>query len=870
MGTSIETKRYRGVWGVPAAAAVAVLALVLLMPAGAVFAGTISSCSGCHGMPPVDAAYRNISTGGFVGNHSTHVEAPASAADCARCHNNSGYLNSHRDGKTQLSPNINASPAPGGGQYKVSGTAITFRNQTSIPILGSCSNVNCHFEATTTQWGSTAFSAPSDCNKCHGAPPNGGTSGVAGSHARHDLYYPGAANCLKCHSNNTTFLHATSAGHRNLNISFAAAPNNGSGAYSGALNDYLPSQTNTFGTCTNLYCHSNGRKSMGNFSTATVPTWGTPLPANCTGCHKADSVSGSPMATGSHGRHVDGGRVYPIGCNKCHASTASGSMTIADTSVHVNAKVNIAFNSLSTASGGAYGGQAAPYAKDPGTAYGQCSNVYCHSNGQNNGGVGITYTQPTWGNAASGRCGSCHGSTHPPGGVEIASGSHTAHLASLTTSVINSGQNRCLVCHNVGGLAFDASENCLQSCHSATSKHVNYKVDLAFPSNFGASAAYNGTPAPGDGYNTCSNISCHYNTITPAWGTATPITCVGCHSLSVLLASGAHAKHISAIAIPAMYNYTANRSTAAEYDFGCSNCHPLSSTNHYNSVINVTLKKDEAGVGSLRAKNSATAVGLNVVNSGITGTTKVSVKCSMAYCHSNGNSANLVYATTPDWYGGTFTGDRCANCHGNAPNSTIAGSSSHYNTRFLGYSGVAGGHQIGIHALNIYSSARGLAKAGTTGKSSHGNSGTATTISCNICHYETITTARNDENVVCKSCHYTGNIVGASVGNPAAIADKSKHVNGQVNVSFQPVSVISKAQMRPSTFTTALYSSAWKRNVGYKVSGAYDTAKNALNTATMWDSDTKTCSNVSCHNGQSVKWSDNNGLTECVSCHSSL
>ncbi|MRR52333.1 MAG: CxxxxCH/CxxCH domain-containing protein, partial [Rhodocyclaceae bacterium] len=501
--------------------------------------------------------------------------------------------------------------------------------------------------------------------------------------------------------------------------------------------------------------------------------------------------------------------------------------------------------------------------KDPGTAAGQCNNVYCHSNAQNNGGTGITYRQPTWGNAASGACGTCHGTTHH-GGAEIATGSHTKHF----TSMVYTSPGRCVICHDVGALPFDGS--CNNSCHTATSKHVNYKVDLAFPSNFGASAVYNGTAKPGDGYNTCSNISCHYNTTTPAWGTATPLGCVGCHSLAVLMASGAHAKHISATAVPTLYNYTANRSTAAEYNFGCSNCHPLSSTNHYNTVINVTLKNNEAGVGSLRAKNSATAVGINVANSGITGTSKSSIRCTMAYCHSNGNAANLIYATTPDWYGGSFTGDRCANCHGNAPNTTIAGSKSHYNNRFLGYTSTPGGHQIGIHAMGIYSSASGLAKAGTTGKSSHGNAATATTISCNICHYATVTTARNDDNVVCKACHYAGNAVGAQVGNPAVIADRSKHVNGLVNVDFQPVSMLSKAQVRQKYYVTHAYSSVWKRNGGYKVSGAYDSAKAPFNTATMWDGATKTCSNIACHMGNSVKWTDNNGATECFSCHGSL
>lgn len=821
-------------------------------------------CYQCHGTSapadyrPLDAAQRNISSGGFVGSHRTHMGSNATPASCNACHVSS-YLPSHRNDQIEMVSPINSYP---GAAYSKG----VFFNQTSLPIPGSCSNVNCHFERVTPAWGSAPFTSPNDCAQCHGAPPTGGAAGAAGSHAKHDTYYSGAANCAKCHADHTIeanpFIHATSAGKRNLNISFSTAPNNGSGTYNGALNDYLPSQTNTFGSCSATYCHSNGKKALGNFSTNKVATWGVSLPSNCTGCHKSDNASADIIATGSHSRHVNASKHYTMSCSKCHAATVNNAMAITDTNTHVNAKVNIKFNNSSSAINGTYGGQATPLAKEPGTAYGQCNNVYCHSNGQNEGGIGITYKQPTWGNPGSGFCGSCHGTSHH-GGAEITTGSHTKHLASMP----DNSPGQCVACHDVGGLPYAGS--CNNSCHVASSKHTNNKVDLIFPSNFGATATYNGTPKPGDGYNTCSNVSCHYGTTTPAWGTATPINCLGCHTLAKM--GGAHAKHVSALALPTMYNYTANRSTSTDYDFGCSNCHPLATTLHINGSINVTLKKDEAGVGSLRSKNSATGIGIGFVNSGITGTSKTNVVCSAAYCHSNGNAAGLVYAVTPNWYGGTFSNpDRCANCHGNAPNNGIAGSKAHYNNRFLGYTSNAGGHQIGIHAMKIYSSPAGLAHAGTASSSSHGNAGSSTTISCNICHYATITTARNDNNGVCKTCHVSGNTVGATFGNPIAIANKAKHINGTVDVAFQPVTILSKAQMRQSYFAIAAYSSAWKRNGGYKSNGGHDSAKAPLNIATMWDSSTKTCSNVACHNGQSVKWGDSDGVTSCVSCHTAM
>ncbi|MFH1026859.1 MAG: CxxxxCH/CxxCH domain-containing protein, partial [Pseudomonadota bacterium] len=178
-------------------------------------------CNGCHGTSapvdyrPLDEAGRNPATGGFQGNHRTHMDAPAAPAACDTCHpGSSTYISAHRDGKIKLSTRINNSPLT--TIYKNSTSAF---NQSATPSLGSCGNVNCHFENITPVWGSDP--AATSCTTCHGAPPNGGSSGAAGSHAKHAQYFPGTSNCLKCHANNTSFQHATSAGNRNLAISFA-------------------------------------------------------------------------------------------------------------------------------------------------------------------------------------------------------------------------------------------------------------------------------------------------------------------------------------------------------------------------------------------------------------------------------------------------------------------------------------------------------------------------------------------------------------------------------------------------------------------------------------------------------------------------
>ncbi|WP_407639378.1 CxxxxCH/CxxCH domain c-type cytochrome [Geotalea uraniireducens] len=390
--------------------------------------------------------------------------------------------------------------------------------------------------------------------------------------------------------------------------------------------------------------------------------------------------------------------------------------------------------------------------------------------------------------------------------------------------------------------------------------HSNRFYDVTAKTGTTFSYSYNASGG------SCSSISCHFNN-TAQWGTT--LTCVNCHSLAALQANGAHGKHVAQA--PAFYNFTANHSTVGSYDFGCSNCHPQDSLDHANGAVNVTINKTNTGggglVGTLRSRNSATADGLAATDgpSGIYGTTKVSVRCSASYCHSNGYAANLRYMVSPDWYGPAYAGDKCAMCHGNSPNAgdpvNQPGSPAHYSNNFLGFSNVSGGHVIGIHTNNIFNGASGLAIVGNTPIGSHGNAGTSSTISCNMCHYATVISSANDSNKACVKCH------GSLPKNPAElIADKRFHISGSVDVAFMPVKVKSKAQLREASYDKTL----WSRQAGYKTPGAYDAAFKTFSTATQWDGATKSCSNIACHNGKSVKWSETGGQTSCLSCHDTL
>lgn len=642
-------------------------------------AGAAIQCYHCHGNAatgdyrPRDATFRNISTGGFVGNHQTHLAPVTSAVACARCHPGClDYSPSHRDGSIKISSRMNNSPL-----------VTTYRNTTSafpqraLPVLGSCAGVNCHFETATPTWGSTAFVAPSDCNRCHGLAPATGSHPTSGG--KHAIYYGTDQNsCRRCHPDHTSeaapFAHATSAGVRNLAVGFAAAPNNGSGSYYGPLNDYLPSQGNSFGSCSDLYCHSPGNKASALDPPNRTATWGGSLGADCAGCHKSNAASGTVMASGSHNRHVYA--TNNIDCVKCHAATVNGGMTVKSYALHVNRGVNVAFNNTTTATNGRYAGAAAPVEKAPGSAYGSCQNVYCHSTGQPDGGVGApTYRTPTWGNAASGACGSCHAvnASHNFSGAEIATGSHAKHLAyPLGTT---SAAVRCTVCHNWTGAAFNPS--CTSQCHSgAAAKHANQKVDLIIPAYFGASAAYSGTPKPGDGYGQCTNLYCHSAGTTVAtggvpastavaWG-AGPLACNACHGNGTyaadfrrgtpLYASGApkgnaHARHTKVGTLSGTY-------------MQCYHCHATTTTTATtiaDTAKHVNLGYDVASV-RLGLFSSSYRDGDNTMNS-----TKVTVaytfnaagsSCANVSCHPVG-----VGQTRSSSRVGWTANYRCVDCH---------------------------------------------------------------------------------------------------------------------------------------------------------------------------------------------------------------
>jgi predicted CxxxxCH...CXXCH cytochrome family protein len=752
-------------------------------------------CYECHGSKsptidyrPIDDTFRNHSTGGFQGNHRAHVGNPLVFTECARCHPGSGsYTSSHRDGMISLAPNINNSP-----QQALYRNATTPFPQTTAPNLGSCTNVNCHFERTTPPWGST-FPPPADCSSCHGYPPSGGSSGAAGAHALHNSYYPAPAGCSACHAGHTTFTHATSVS-RGLIVAPRHPADSQAGSYSGPVNDYLPSQSNQFGSCSAFYCHSNGTAVATQAApVATTPVWDGVT--DCASCHGSPpGYANNAPKKNSHGRH-------PYTCNRCHATTTSNGSLITDFARHVNKAYDVA--------------------PGPGIAFtytfaatgGTCTNVSCHSDGTNIASGILTTNAKSWGSPAF-ACNGCHG--YPP---NYATGS----LKANSHSAPEHAQFFCSKCHSqttTNGATITTPAN-----------HLNgaYTVTPAVAGLFTYIYAPNG--------GTCTAVGCHFDNADRQWGV--PLNCGSCHDSPPQ--TPAHLKHFSGTLADAAYGdvrITAQMNpNATGYLFNCGNCHPMDKAKHKNGLVDVELYNANAPAGSPKrlSQNASYAPGTDIFfDSRNFAYTKGN--CSNIYCHSAATFATtsncdgtdnasqeacepVVLASltvgrkyqTPTWEG-TLPGD-CSGCHENAPrlypetNNGGAGSS---------HAWVNPNRDPLTNLEQPYTIEQG-----------HFNKTwfNINPITCNFCHNDT---------VKAESRWGRGEPYWFTSFSSVPIASHAKHVNGMNDVAFD--------RTKPYAMT---YSDWW---------GNQKTVNHSL-TSAGYDPATKTCSNVSCHKGQtSVRW----------------
>ncbi len=656
-----------------------------------------NACYDCHGTAttdpanppddfrPIDAPFRNITTGGFQGSHRTHMAQTIAMNVCEKCHTGSGsYTTGHMNDRIDMTANLNSSPVA--SKYSKAVSPLFFNWTSDQSNMGTCSNNNCHFEKITPTWAGTPFSytnnTTNDCDQCHGAPPTGGGTGTEGSHTQHNAYYSGAVQCKKCHVDHlggagNKFSHATSATRRGIIVAILDPTDVPAGSYSGTGANFLPSQSGSqsFGNCTNLYCHSQGLSAStfnGGNAPKTVATWGGSMPPNCEGCHGGNvTAAGNAINTNMHAKHINnaGAVGRNINCKECHTATVASDTTIASTANHPDKNINIKFDNSGVnkdAYGPVYSGSATTVAtgatKAPGSALGAgCANIYCHSDGHPAGGS-RTYLPIAWNGPAIG-CNGCHGTGNGTGYPEhgnagsglAGSNSHTAHSANPGYSI------GCVRCHS--GTTSDNTSVINGSAHlNGTSSIAG--TDVKFDT-FDPSGSYAGGQ-------TCNATYCHSSgngnppKKVPVWGDTMPADCTGCHGGNAavaaynIISSGRHTAHMNNPA----YLGSAN-------NLKCVECHALTVNATDRTIIDkprhVNKLNDYSGAKAGGTDNYATATGV----------------CSNVYCHSSGQATPVFRNMTGSKAWRASSPLSCKGCHGyetvaqGASFTSVAGEPSH-------------------------------------------------------------------------------------------------------------------------------------------------------------------------------------------------
>lgn len=621
----------------------------------------------------------------------------------------------------------------------------------------------------------------SGCTSCHGDPPQDGTIGPpgvatpatgvtnpssAGAHVFHATTR--AMLCEACH---TGGMPTNAIPSYTIDMGFALnatnVPNFNGSIASGTLNARAPASPYTgygtaAGTTVNIttsdptcsvYCHGS---TMGNNNgTATTPSWTAAsgsysCSSNPNGaCHGA-SASNPPLL-GSHQKHTGASPNRALPCSDCH----NGYVPPAATTTHVNNQSEFAFDTSKT-----YIGASAAYSGTPTMldAYGNCSNLYCHSNVQTSPpGGALTYASPTWGNASSGQCGTCHKADGSSGNATIMdSGSHTKHVSTYGFA--------CTLCHNGAG--------------EGTTKHADGNVDVAINGtvgNISVVGSYTGTPAPGDAYGGCSNIYCHSDAqaaITysnPTWGSS--LGCNGCHGDASSLSSGSHSGHLKGATCNNCHNATASSNSAIG-----------TYANHVNGYVTINL--DSNAALNTATYNSQNAGGTNVYQKTV-GTAYGS--CTDIKCHSDGTSiwSGLTGAgSTPTW---GPTSVACNTCHGNSTyTSDYRIGAPLYNSTTTQIAGAKpNAHRLHITANTI-----------NTGETK-----------CQHCHYQTTT---DSATIATGSTTHANGSYTVTSGNASNSYPTGENVSASGTVSltytynaYSGVSTCSNVSCHPTGTTTA-------------------------------------------------------------------
>ncbi len=331
---------------------------------------------------------------------------------CEDCHPTAGYTVGHKNGAVDWNFGVGrVHPYATTGSYVTTGRTplVPTDNTPAHGLYGQCQNVYCHSTGQSSPpGGAPTYASPTwgnvasgRCGTCHPTGPGdsmygAGPSIATGSHLVHvdNTATQYMIACVTCHSDDPTTggcvpchgffgpptIHVDGkvqvtmgvswnygyygAARVPLNAALTIFDNTGTNGPSTDTNFAAMGADGIYGRCwggANLYCHSDGRGGAPRINPA---GWGGVQAAakDCSYCHGGGRTSSSPIATGSHLKHIQGN----MACGKCHGGTmglaADNVITVYDN--HVNTVKDVLFPD-----GGSYDGNPAS------PTYGTCSNT---------------------------------------------------------------------------------------------------------------------------------------------------------------------------------------------------------------------------------------------------------------------------------------------------------------------------------------------------------------------------------------------------------------------------------------------------------------------------------------------------------------
>ena len=843
--------------------------------------GTIDSavdagCKACHTLGTALGIPENNSP--YSGTHALHlgVTVGAFCTDCHAMGNGTPGANNHFKflATTQMEGPASDTVAPMGNPayYKPSNqTCGTFtchehlHKDTSwqggpnhaVPYLGAphvtttpasfdldCKS--CHAVSTGT---SPLAAAPlcsachqagsplslNNCTSCHAKPPAGSSFPyIAGRHAKHESLNGITGACSSCHE---SYDSGTQAHYDHANgrpgkdaLRVPPAPVKTMSAFNSVSGTAALDPATL--TCSNVSCHGGIK----------TPSWqnGTLDPttdAGCRKCHSLGTALGVPeknsLYSGMHALHLS--TTVNALCTDCHAmgngSTGAGNH----------------FKFLSTPQmEGPASDTVAPmgnpaYYNVPAQT---CGTFTCH--GELHGGTswkgGPNHPVPfldskhTSANQAAfdADCKSCHALSGTSSPLAAAPTCATCHQAGSPISM-----NNCTSCHakppagsvfpDVAGKhskhnALAGVTSVCAACHTGSESGTQVHYDHANgrpgrdsgrvpPAPVATAAVYN-AKAGAASFNpaalTCSNVSCHGGVLAPSWSTGSIATttnagCVQCHKLGTAAGVPESNSHFSGLH---SLHLAAGLPQGAAL---CSDCHSMT-----NGTVGANNHFKSLGTAAMEGPASDTVMPMGVASN----------------------------YQMPAQTCGTFT------CHGQLHTGYSWKGGANHPIPFLGTS---------------HTSVNSSGSFNTNCASCHAQTGTspmALAPTCVTCHQAgTPTTMAN-----CTSCHAKPP-TGAAFPN---IAGTHPVHNGLVGVA----NVCGTCHTGSDSGTQLHYDHANGRpgkdalRVGPgEVQMA--TTYNAKTGATTWNSAAQTCSNVSCHGGQTTPSFQNTAsiAANCTACH---